>query len=106
MTLDRISGICLLLLAVFIAFETRVLPRAEALALPDIIRTQANLIPADGIQDEGCVQVVRYPAQVLAETGSVAVEHVLRSQGMQQVDLSRAPHDVDDRQVMLPPEAQ
>jgi misacylated tRNA(Ala) deacylase len=27
--------------------DTRVLPRAEALALPDIIRTQANLIPAD-----------------------------------------------------------
>ena len=26
---------------------TRVLPRAEALALPDIIRTQSNLIPAD-----------------------------------------------------------
>ena len=29
------------------SIETRVLPRAEALALPDIIRTQANLIPAD-----------------------------------------------------------
>jgi misacylated tRNA(Ala) deacylase len=27
--------------------ETRVLPREEALALPDIIRTQSNLIPAD-----------------------------------------------------------
>jgi misacylated tRNA(Ala) deacylase len=27
--------------------NTRVLPRAEALALPDIIRTQSNLIPAD-----------------------------------------------------------
>jgi misacylated tRNA(Ala) deacylase len=27
--------------------ETRVLPRDEALALPDIIRTQSNLIPAD-----------------------------------------------------------
>jgi misacylated tRNA(Ala) deacylase len=27
--------------------EARVLPRAEALALPDIIRTQANLIPAE-----------------------------------------------------------
>jgi misacylated tRNA(Ala) deacylase len=27
--------------------EVRVLPRAEALALPDIIRTQSNLIPAD-----------------------------------------------------------
>ena len=27
--------------------DVRVLPRAEALALPDIIRTQSNLIPAD-----------------------------------------------------------
>jgi misacylated tRNA(Ala) deacylase len=27
--------------------EVRVLPRDEALALPDIIRTQSNLIPAD-----------------------------------------------------------
>jgi len=27
--------------------DARVLPRAEALALPDIIRTQSNLIPAD-----------------------------------------------------------
>lgn len=27
--------------------EARVLPREEALALPDIIRTQSNLIPAD-----------------------------------------------------------
>src|SRR5512142_1655781 len=27
--------------------ETKVLPRQEALALPDIIRTQSNLIPAD-----------------------------------------------------------
>ena len=29
------------------AVEVRVLPRAEALAIPDIIRTQTNLIPAD-----------------------------------------------------------
>src|ERR1700704_1520626 len=29
------------------AIDARVLPRAEALALPDIIRTQSNLIPAD-----------------------------------------------------------
>ncbi|PMR60625.1 alanyl-tRNA editing protein [Verrucosispora sp. ts21] len=29
------------------AVATRVLPRAEALALPDIIRTQSNLIPPD-----------------------------------------------------------
>ncbi len=27
--------------------ESRVLPREQALALPDIIRTQSNLIPAD-----------------------------------------------------------
>jgi misacylated tRNA(Ala) deacylase len=27
--------------------ETKVMPRDEALALPDIIRTQSNLIPAD-----------------------------------------------------------
>ena len=29
------------------AVEVRVLPRAEALAIPDIIRTQTNLIPPD-----------------------------------------------------------
>ncbi|WP_433530064.1 alanyl-tRNA editing protein [Micromonospora sp. CA-263727] len=29
---------------------TRVLPRAEALALPDIIRTQSNLIPPDEVE--------------------------------------------------------
>lgn len=30
--------------------ETRVLPREEALALPDIIRTQSNLIPVDEVE--------------------------------------------------------
>jgi misacylated tRNA(Ala) deacylase len=30
--------------------DVRVVPRAEALALPDIIRTQSNLIPADEVE--------------------------------------------------------
>jgi misacylated tRNA(Ala) deacylase len=31
----------------------RVLPRGEALALPDIVRTQTNLIPADEQESKG-----------------------------------------------------
>jgi len=37
--------------------DVRVLPRAEALAIPDIIRTATNLIPADA-QDVRIVDVV------------------------------------------------
>jgi misacylated tRNA(Ala) deacylase len=60
----------------------RVLPRAEALALPDIIRTQTNLIPADE-QEIRIVDIVGLDVQAdggthVASTGQVGKVQVVK----------------------------
>jgi misacylated tRNA(Ala) deacylase len=61
---------------------TRVLPRDEALALPDIIRTQSNLIPADEAQIR-IVDIVGLDVQAdggthVASTGQVGAVSVVK----------------------------
>ena len=62
--------------------RTRVLPRAEALALPDIIRTQSNLIPADE-QEVRIVDIVGLDVQAdggthVASTSQVGAVTVVK----------------------------
>jgi misacylated tRNA(Ala) deacylase len=62
--------------------DVRVLPRAEALALPDIIRTQSNLIPADE-EEIRIVDIVGLDVQAdggthVAATGQVGKLQVVK----------------------------
>jgi misacylated tRNA(Ala) deacylase len=59
--------------------EVRVLPRDEALALPDIIRTQSNLIPADE-QDVRIVDIVGLDQQADGGTHVASTRQVGRIQ--------------------------
>ena len=61
---------------------TRVLPRAEALALPDIIRTQSNLIP-DSESEIRIVDIVGLDVQAdggthVASTAQIGGVRVLK----------------------------
>jgi misacylated tRNA(Ala) deacylase len=62
--------------------ETKVLPREDALALPDIIRTQSNLIPADEAEIR-IVDIVGLDVQAdggthVASTAQVGKLHVVK----------------------------
>jgi misacylated tRNA(Ala) deacylase len=57
------------------AVAVKVLPRDEALALPDIIRTQANLIPADE-QEIRIVDIVGLDTQADGGTHVASTAHI------------------------------
>src|SRR3569833_640148 len=59
--------------------EVRVLPRDEALALPDIIRTQSNLIPADE-QDVRIVDIVGLDQQAAGGTHVASTSQIGKDQ--------------------------
>lgn len=61
------------------AIEVRVLPRAEALAIPDIVRTQTNLIPANE-EEVRIVDIVGLDVQADGGTHVAATKRIGRVQ--------------------------
>jgi misacylated tRNA(Ala) deacylase len=61
------------------AVAVRVLPRDEALAIPDIVRTQANLIPADE-QEIRIVDIVGLDVQADGGTHVASTAHIGKMQ--------------------------
>jgi misacylated tRNA(Ala) deacylase len=59
---DRVAEACNAEIAADRPIEVRVLPRAEAFAIPDIVRTETNLVP-DGIEQVRIVDIVGLDTQ-------------------------------------------
>jgi misacylated tRNA(Ala) deacylase len=72
---DAVEAACNAEIAAGRRIDIRVLPRSDALAIPDIIRTAANLIPAD-VEDVRIVDIVGLDQQAdggthVASTGQI-----------------------------------
>lgn len=79
---DRITEAANAEVAADRAIEVRVLPRAEAFALPDIIRTATNLVPAD-------VEVVRLVDITGLDVQADAGTHVASTRSIGEIEIAK-----------------
>jgi misacylated tRNA(Ala) deacylase len=74
---DAVEGACNAEIAADRRIEARVLPRAQAFELPDIIRTATNLVPAD-VEDVRIIDIVGLDQQADGGTHVASTKHIGR----------------------------
>ena len=74
---DAVEAACNAEIAVDRRIDVRVLPRAEAFELPDIIRTATNLVPSD-VEDVRVIDIVGLDQQADGGTHVASTKHIGR----------------------------
>jgi misacylated tRNA(Ala) deacylase len=72
---DAVEGACNTEVAADRRIDVRVLPRAEAFALPDIIRTATNLVPAE-VEEVRIIDIVGLDQQADGGTHVASTSHI------------------------------